>query len=165
MAALAVCQSMKADLISLRDSSILPLIYQAMNVNNGRRKRRQIVINRPVVWTSAHAISLTERKLSLLYYSNYLNPRRKYCVIFLVGLYQWNDDSLQKFDSTDSRWCTRNNNLLGYVHGYTEPTRIVNGNQAEKCVLFRLGIGQLQMVCLDDVFCTHTYPFICEICI
>ncbi len=81
-----------------------------------------------------------------------------------MGLYQWNDDSLQKFDSRDSRWCKRSN-VLGYDHGFTEPTRIVNENQAEKCVLFRRGIGSIQMVCLDDVFCQHTYPFICEICI
>jgi hypothetical protein len=64
MTALAVCQSMKGDLISLRDSSILPLIYKVMSGKNRRRKRRQIVIDRPVAWTSAHAIDLTNRKFT-----------------------------------------------------------------------------------------------------
>jgi len=79
-----------------------------------------------------------------------------------VGVYQWKDKNLKRFDSGDSRWCKRGD-WLGYFHVDNEPTRrIYNNNGAEKCVLLRRGISGFELVCLDDVLCHLEYPFICE---
>jgi len=81
-----------------------------------------------------------------------------------VGLYQWNDNSLPKFDSTHTWWCRMGIHGLGFHYPYQEPTRRVYQNDAEKCVLFRRGIISSPMLCLDDEFCYHEYPFVCERC-
>jgi hypothetical protein len=81
-----------------------------------------------------------------------------------VGLYQWNDNTLPKFDSTNSRWC-KIGTYLGYYHADNEPTRRIFGNDdAEKCVLFRRGKTAISTLCLDDVVCRHEHPFVCERC-
>lgn len=75
MNAIATCQIMHGDLISLRDGSIVPLIYQITSGNKRRRKRRQIAADKTIVWTSAHAIQLTNRKSSFLLYSSSVNQK------------------------------------------------------------------------------------------
>jgi hypothetical protein len=59
MNAVATCKVMQADLISIRDITILPLIYQITGGYKRRRKRRQIALDKTIAWTSAHAIQLT----------------------------------------------------------------------------------------------------------
>ncbi len=81
-----------------------------------------------------------------------------------MGLYQWNDNSLKKFDSTFDWWCKVGIPYLGYYHPYQEPTRLNHNNDAEQCVLFRRGKSNVPMLCLDDVFCAQEYPFVCERC-
>jgi hypothetical protein len=60
----ATCQSMQADLISLRDNSILPFIYQVTSGKTQRRKRAPGVKDTTLLWTSGRAIQLTNRKSS-----------------------------------------------------------------------------------------------------
>lgn len=82
-----------------------------------------------------------------------------------MGLYQWNDNSLKTFDSTDIRWCKRNMVLLGYQLPEDSPTqKIYSNGDAEKCVLSRRGKGSVQMLCFEDTLCRYVYPFICERC-
>ncbi len=82
-----------------------------------------------------------------------------------MGLYEWNDNSVGKFDSTHMWWCKIGIPQLGYYHPYQEPTRLIyNNNDEEKCVLFRRGKSSVPMLCLDDVSCYHEYPFVCERC-
>jgi hypothetical protein len=95
------------------------------------------------------------------------NKKTKYCKqLFhvLVGLYQWNDNSLGTFDSRHIWWCKTGIPDLGYYHPYQDPTRLIYNNDEEKCVLFRRGKSSVQMLCLDDVFCNEEYPFVCERC-
>jgi len=68
MSASAICRVMEGELISLRDSSIVSLIYQVTGGNNGRRKRRQVAMDKTILWTSAHALDLTNCELSLFVY-------------------------------------------------------------------------------------------------
>lgn len=86
-------------------------------------------------------------------------------VFFLVGLYEWGDKSLAKFDSTHRWWCRRGISGLSFHYPYDEPTRQKYKNDVEECVLFRRGTTLSLMQCLDDEFCYHEYPFICERCI
>jgi hypothetical protein len=102
--------------------------------------------------------------VSEVYSKNGINELISMCFCFLVGLYQWGDKSLKKFDSTNPWWCRRNIVHLGYYHQHNEPTRQIRNNDSEKCVLFRRGISSVQMLCLDDVLCGEEYPFICERC-
>jgi hypothetical protein len=62
MKAAAACQNIKADLISLRNNTILPLVYQVTGDNNRRKKRYIGSIDKTVVWTSAQAIELINSK-------------------------------------------------------------------------------------------------------
>jgi hypothetical protein len=68
----ATCQQMQGDLISIHDYNILPLIYQ-ITADSNRRKRQEIAADKTVAWTSAHAIQLTNCKLTFLLSSSYTN--------------------------------------------------------------------------------------------
>lgn len=81
-----------------------------------------------------------------------------------MGSYQWGDTRLPKFDSTFRWWCTLGIHGLGFFYPYQEPTRQKYQNDVEQCVLFRRGTTSTPMLCLDDDYCYHEYPFICERC-
>lgn len=54
------CQNLQAELISLRDSSIIPLIYR---IRSGLRKKRTTVSDELITfWTSARAVDLTNSR-------------------------------------------------------------------------------------------------------
>lgn len=63
------CRDMQGDLISLRDDSILPLIYQ-VTADSHRRKKREIAADKTVAWTSARAIQLNNCKLIFLFHTS-----------------------------------------------------------------------------------------------
>ena len=54
------CRNLQAELISLRDSSIIPLIYR---IRSTRRKKRATISDEQITfWTSARAIDLTNSR-------------------------------------------------------------------------------------------------------
>ena len=55
--AAAACRTLNADLISIRDNSILPILYQATG-NKRRKKRVSQPVDRTVVWSGAHAVQI-----------------------------------------------------------------------------------------------------------
>ncbi len=68
--AVSTCQHMQGDLLSLRDNSILPLLYQVTDIHHRRKKQADVATDPTVGWTSAHALDLTNCKLSFLLETN-----------------------------------------------------------------------------------------------
>ncbi len=81
-----------------------------------------------------------------------------------MGLYRWTDTSLPSFNSQSSWWCKQN--TPGFTPNYpvNEPTRLFYGTIGESCTIFHRGTTSTAGLCLDDVYCDYTYPFICERC-
>ena len=80
----------------------------------------------------------------------------------LVGLYQWGDKSLAKFDNKSSWWCRRGIAGFGFDYPFNEPTRNYFEGVGESCVLYRRGKTSTGVLCLDDIFCNVEFPFVCE---
>ena len=57
----STCRNVKAELISLRSKELIPLVYQATDKKQ-RRKRLTITSAKDVGWTSAHLIEKPGRE-------------------------------------------------------------------------------------------------------
>ncbi|CAF3800874.1 unnamed protein product [Rotaria sordida] len=102
----ATCNNVKAELISFRDKSIIPLIY------NASIKNSNMEINTRSAWTSARAINLSG-----------------------LGIYKWLDKSIAPFDSKSDWWCKKTTANLGYTYLYDEPTKLLSPtNEVESCI-------------------------------
>ncbi|CAF2693029.1 unnamed protein product [Rotaria sp. Silwood2] len=130
----ATCRNVKAELISFRDKSIIPLIY------NASIKSQNMGINALSAWTSARAINISG-----------------------LGVYKWLDKSITPFNSNSDWWCKKSTPNLGYTYHYDEPTKLISPTkEVESCVNYWRGQPNTQVVCLDDQLCSRDYPFVCE---
>ncbi|CAF1009217.1 unnamed protein product [Rotaria sordida] len=130
----ATCNNVKAELISFRDKSIIPLIY------NASIKNSNMEINTRSAWTSARAINLSG-----------------------LGIYKWLDKSIAPFDSKSDWWCKKTTANLGYTYLYDEPTKLLSPtNEVESCINYWRSTPNSQVICLDDQHCSRNYGFVCE---
>ncbi|CAF1124025.1 unnamed protein product [Rotaria sp. Silwood1] len=133
-AAEATCRNVKAELISFRDKSIIPLIF------NASIKNQHMGISTLSAWTSARAINVSG-----------------------LGVYKWLDKSIAPFNSKSDWWCKKTTLNLGYPYHYDEPTRLISPTkEIESCVNYWRGQSNIQVVCLDDQLCSRDYPFVSE---
>ncbi|CAF3712732.1 unnamed protein product [Rotaria sp. Silwood1] len=131
-AAEATCRNVKAELISFRDKSIIPLIF------NASIKNQHMGISTLSAWTSARAINVSG-----------------------LGVYKWLDNSIAPFNSKSDWWCKKTTLNLGYPYHYDEPTRLISPTkEIESCVNYWRGQSNIQVVCLDDQLCSRDYPFV-----
>ena len=65
--ALTTCQTAYGDLISLRNTNIIPYVYRITTGSYPSKRKRQVTVDSSIGWTSAHAIELTNCMLDLIF--------------------------------------------------------------------------------------------------